>query len=120
MAAILDVKPFPSDLAGFEQRRADWGRDIRRCETAFGEVFKAGVTESICLQKAQKSIRTVLQMQSERSYDELVSTAIQYLQASTVYENGYQQKWPTPPSPSGDGGKGWRPAGAVEVDALSR
>ncbi|CAK0889405.1 unnamed protein product, partial [Prorocentrum cordatum] len=85
MTAVLNVKNFPSDQAGSEQYHSDWGRDTRRCETASGEVFNAGVKRSIYLQKAPKNIITVRQMQSERSYDELVATTIQmlYLQAAT-------------------------------------
>ncbi|CAK0809627.1 unnamed protein product [Prorocentrum cordatum] len=102
--AIINVKPFPSDLAGFEQHRADWVRDIRRYETAPGEVFNAGTEKSIYPQKAPKNIRAALQMQSERSYDELISTTMQHLQAATVHEDGRQQKWPSPPGPGAAGG----------------
>eukprot|EP00959_Pyramimonas_sp_CCMP1952_P293746 6143645-Pyramimonas_sp.AAC.1 len=42
MTAIFSVKPRPSDLAEFEQRRPDSERDARRHETASGEVFNAG------------------------------------------------------------------------------
>eukprot|EP00959_Pyramimonas_sp_CCMP1952_P319973 6695750-Pyramimonas_sp.AAC.3 len=59
-------------------------------------------------------------MQSERSYDELISTAIQYLQAATVHGDGHQQKWPSPPGPGAEGGKGSRTSGAREVGALTR
>ncbi|CAK0797450.1 unnamed protein product [Prorocentrum cordatum] len=61
--AILNVKNFLSDLAGFEQCHSDWERDIRRYETASGEVLNAGVKKRIYLQKAPNHIRTILQMQ---------------------------------------------------------
>ncbi|CAK0811926.1 unnamed protein product, partial [Prorocentrum cordatum] len=53
---------------------------------AWRGVCNAGVKKSICLRMVPKSIRAVLQMQSERSYDELVSTQIQCVQAATVCE----------------------------------
>eukprot|EP00959_Pyramimonas_sp_CCMP1952_P230032 4809184-Pyramimonas_sp.AAC.1 len=59
-------------------------------------------------------------MQSERSYDELISTTIQHLQAATVHEGGHQQKWSSTPGPGTEGGKGSRTSGATEVDAPTR
>ena len=114
MTSILNVKQFPQTLAEFEQAHSEWERDIRRYETASGDVFNAGVKKSVFLQKAPKNIRTVLQMQSERSYDELVTTTIQYLQASTVYDDGYQRV-PPPPKPTVQ-----RDPNAMKVDALTR
>eukprot|EP00959_Pyramimonas_sp_CCMP1952_P474661 9503792-Pyramimonas_sp.AAC.1 len=121
--AILNAKPFPSDLAGFEQRRSNWERDAKRREIASGEAFTAGVKKSIYLQKAPNNIGTVVQTQSETSYDELGSTAMQHLQAATFYEDGRQQKWPRPPGPGAEASAGNRTSGAsgaMEVDALTR
>ena len=50
-----------------------------------------GVNKSIFLQRAPKNIRAVLQMQSERSHDELGATAVQYLQAATQYSSVHQR-----------------------------
>eukprot|EP00959_Pyramimonas_sp_CCMP1952_P388302 8136857-Pyramimonas_sp.AAC.1 len=103
MTAILNAKPAPSLLAGFEQYRSEGGRDIRRRETVSGEVLNAGAMMSNYLQKASKNIRTALQTQSERSYDELISATMQHLQAATAHEDRRQQKRPSAPGPGAEG-----------------
>jgi len=108
MQSILNVAMFPSTLAEFEDKIGEWMRDIYRYEMASGETFNEGVKKSVFLQKAPKNIRTVLQMQSQRSYEELVATTVQYLQAATAYSDGYQKA----PSKSD--------SSAMEVDALTR
>ena len=101
MTSILNVKQFPSTLAEFEDAHAEWERDIKRYEMASGEVFNMGVKKSIYLQKAPKNIRTMLQMASDSTYDEHVATTLRYLQAATVYDDGYQRH-PPPPRPPRD------------------
>ena len=66
MPSLLSVNVFPSSLSEFGEKVGSWERDIRRYEMASGEVFNPDVKKNIFLQKAPKSIRTVLQMQSER------------------------------------------------------
>ena len=115
MQAVLSVSPFPATLAEFEERHGDWLADIRRYEVATGERFNEGVKKTVFLQKAPRAIRTMLHMQSDRSYTELVATVIQYLRAATPYAQGHQQQRQEP--------QRWGPArdpDAMEVDALTR
>ena len=96
MTHILQVHVFPSSLADFEEKHGEWEQDIRRYEMASGEVFNAGVKKSIFLQRAPKTIGTVLQMQSERSYDELVATVIKFLlgnQATAQQQQTPDDSW---------------------------
>ena len=90
MSAVLTVPQFPDSLSEFEDKHGEWERDIRRYETASGELFNEGVRKTIFLQKAPTAIRTMLHLQSDRSYAELVATVVQYLQASTPHSSGQQ------------------------------
>ncbi len=63
----MNVGPFPTAIAEFEEKHGEWERDIRRYETASGEVFNSGVKKSISLQNAPKNLRVLLQMQSTRT-----------------------------------------------------
>jgi hypothetical protein len=107
MQGILNVGPFPDTISEFEEKHGEWERDIKRYEAASGEVFNLGVKKSIFLQNAPKNLRTLLQMQSTRTYEELVGTVVQYLQVSTVYDGGVHKADKTG-------------ANAMEVDALTR
>ena len=51
----------------------------QRTAAASGEIFNEGVKKSVYLSKAPKSIRTVLQLQSQQSFESLLATTIQYL-----------------------------------------
>ena len=106
----LSVLVFPGTLAEFEEKHGEWLADIRRYEAASGEQFNEGVKKTIFLQKAPRAIRTLLHMQSNRSYAELVATVVQYLQAATPGPRrtskaanshpGTQTPWRSMPSPA--------------------
>ncbi|CAK0880088.1 unnamed protein product, partial [Prorocentrum cordatum] len=119
VASVLDAKQFLGALAGFEARRSEWGRDVRRREAASGwvsilsspEVFNAGVKKHISPQKAPRNMRTALQMQKGRGYDELVGATAQHLQSPAVYCDGYRR---TQAAPSGSGAGRARGGAAME------
>ena len=53
--------------------------------------FNTVVKKSIFRQNAPKNLRTLFQMQSSQSYEELVATTMQYLQVSRVYDSGFMR-----------------------------
>ena len=71
MSAILNVKPFPSELTAYEIALDEWQENIRKWKSISGDRFNVSMKKAIFLDKAPSTVRIPLQMQSLDTFESM-------------------------------------------------
>ena len=88
MSAILNVKPFPSELTAYEIALDEWQENIRKWESIWGDRFNVSMKKTIFLDKSPSTVRIPLQMQSLDTFEAMTAVALQFLQHNAQYQAG--------------------------------
>ena len=85
MSAILNVKPFPSELTAYEIALDEWQENIRKWES---HRFNVSMKKAIFFGKAPSAVRIPLQMQSLDTFESMTAVTLQFLQHNAQYQAG--------------------------------
>ena len=88
MSAILNVKPFPSELTAYEIALDEWQENIRKWESISGDRFNVSMMKAIFLDKAPSTVRIPLQMQGLDTFEAMTAVTLQFLQHNAQYQAG--------------------------------
>ena len=88
MSAILNVKPFPSEITAYEIALDEWQENIRKWESISGDRFNVSMKKTFFLDKAPSTVRIPLQMQSLDTFEAMTAVILQFLQHNAQYQAG--------------------------------
>ena len=88
MSAILNVKPFPSELTAYEIALDECQENIRKWESISGDRFNVSMKKAIFLDKALPTVPIPLQMQSLDTFEAMTAVTLQFLQHNAQYQAG--------------------------------
>ncbi|CAK0803384.1 unnamed protein product [Prorocentrum cordatum] len=90
---------------------SEWEETVRKWETISGDRFNASMKKALFIDKAPKSVKTLLRMQSSDTYEQMTMVTLHFMQSNAQYLAGV----PVPPRPRRE-----RDPNAMEVDAPTR
>ena len=89
MSAILNVKPFPSELTAYEIALDEWQENIRKWESILGDHFNVSMKKAIFIDKAPSTVRIPLQIQSLDTFEAMMTAVtLHFLQHIAQYQAG--------------------------------